>query len=223
VAADLDFLRTVPLFSELSSEDLEELRPVFAERSYTKGEVILRADETAVSMYVVKTGAVKVVAHTAEGKEVLLALHGPMDFFGEMALLDGRTEPADVVAREPSVVIRITKRDFENALMVRRSFVHALIRILSTRCREAWEQVKSLSHYTAEARLKAILLELAEKQGRREPRGIVVDVGLTHQELATMAGVSREKVTRALGEMERKGLIESGRGRILIPDLEKLY
>lgn len=222
MAADLEFLRSVPLFMDLSAEDLEELKPILTERAYAKGETILRADETAASMYVVKTGGVKVVAHTAEGKEVLLALHGPGEFFGEMALIDGKTEPADVIAREPSQVIRIGKRDFEAHLMVRRPFVHALLRILSARCREAWVQVKSLSHYTAEARLRAILSELAEKQGRPENGGVWVDVGLTHQELATMAGVSREKVTRALGELERRGLLETGRGRIFIPDLARL-
>jgi CRP/FNR family transcriptional regulator len=220
--ADLDFLTGVPLFAGLRPRDLVEVRRAAEPWLYGKGEQILWADQTGQAMYVLVSGQVKVVALTPEGKEVILALHGAGDFFGEMALLDHRTSPADVVAMVPCKVLLIRAADFRR-LLNRAAVRQALMQTLCVRCRTAWEQLKAMSHYTTEARLRAVFVFLAERFGVAASGGTAVDLALSHKVLADLAGVTREQVTRAMGVLQARGLlhIEASR-RVVIPDLEGL-
>jgi CRP/FNR family transcriptional regulator len=221
--ADLDFLHRVQLFSGLRPRDLASVRRVAEPWLYGKGEQILWAEQTGQAMYVLVSGQVKVVALTPEGKEVILALHGPGDFFGEMALIDHRTSPADVVAMVPSKVLIIRAADFHR-LLGRTAVRQSLMETLCTRCRSAWDQLKALAHYTTEARLRAVFLFLAERFGvEASGGGTAVDLELSHKVLADLAGVTREQVTRAMGALQTRGLlvIEASR-RVVIPDLESL-
>jgi CRP/FNR family cyclic AMP-dependent transcriptional regulator len=167
-------------------------------------------------MYVVLGGKVKVTKSSPGGKETILAIHRPGDFFGEMALLDGKTSPATVSAMEDCRIISISSADFHHLLMRNEKIVQQIIKVLCARLRQVWSQVQSLSYSNADSRIRLGILQLARRHGVQDSRGIIVDLKITHQELAEMVGTSRETVTRTLAQLQKQGIILVDHRRIVV-------
>jgi CRP/FNR family cyclic AMP-dependent transcriptional regulator len=216
-----DFLRRVPLFSTLTDEEFNRLQHIFVTRSFNKNQVIFLEEETGSYMYLVLAGKVKVTKATASGKESILAIHRPGDFFGEMALLDGKTSPATVSAMEDCKIISISSADFHNHLMRNEKVVKQIIQVLCARLRQVW-QAQTLSYSNAEARIRMGLYELSKKHGIRDSRGTIIDLKITHQELAEMVGTSRETVTRAMARLRQQKILQIEQRRIILSDPEAL-
>lgn len=204
----LKTLRILPFCSPLGDEDLRELVRIVTFRSCGKNEVILREEDTTRFMYVVFSGTVKVVQTGFDGKEKILAIHRRGDFFGEMALLDGKTSPATVVAMERAAVGLIGKTDFEEKVLSDRRMLREIITLLCTRLREAWTTVKVMSFADAEQRIRLVLKTLSVPHGIREERGILLSIKLTHKDIGDYASVSRETVTRLFDKLAHGGEIE---------------
>jgi CRP/FNR family transcriptional regulator len=167
-------------------------------------------------MYLVKEGRVKVSRWLPSGREVILAFHPAGDYFGEMALIDGQTVPATVTAVDASTILSLDRGQFLG-LLRERSFAMALLRTLCARCRDAWQQIEVLTHHNAEARIRMALHKLCERKGKPTSSGVRLDDRLTHRELASIAGVSRETATRVLGQLVEQGLLRTESQRMVIP------
>ncbi|MEI7907152.1 MAG: cyclic nucleotide-binding domain-containing protein, partial [Bacteroidota bacterium] len=96
MSEEIDVLRNVPIFSELSDKDLEHIAALGVRKKYKKGSIILLEEETGAALFVIITGKVKIVRMDDDGREVILSILGESDFFGEMAILDGSTRSASV-------------------------------------------------------------------------------------------------------------------------------
>jgi len=217
-----DFLRRVPLFAGLSDEEFRELETIFQPRAYRKNQVIFVEEETGEYMYVVIAGKVKASKTSATGKETILAIHQPGDFFGEMSLLDGKTSPATVSAIEDCKIAIISRADFQRLLMRNERVVSQIIQVLCSRLRSVWNQVQSLSYSNADSRIRAGVLQLARRHGINDARGILINLKITHDELAKMVGTSRETVTRTLTDLQKQGIIKMADRRIIVCDAKKL-
>lgn len=218
---DVDFLRSVPLFAELEDAELRPLAGWLVERRYAAGEVVFPEEETGRSLYVVREGRVKVSRWLASGRELILAYHDPPEYFGEMALLDGKTAPATVTAVARSAIVSLDRTHFEE-LLRRPRFARALLRVFCTRCRDAWSQIELLTHREPETRIKRALHRLCTSHGSRTSEGTWIELKLTHRELANMVGVARETATRAIARLEAEKLIEVRERSFLVPDPERL-
>ncbi len=216
-----DLIRRVPLFSTLSDDEFEKLSHIFIVRVYRRNQVIFLEEETGNYMYLVLSGKVKVAKSSASGKETLLAIHRPGDFFGEMSLLDGMTSPATVSAIEDSKIISVSATDFHKYLLHNEKVLLQIINVLCARLRQVW-QTQSMSSSTADARIRMGIHQLAQKHGIRDARGTIIDLKITHQELAEMVATSRETVTRVLAHLRKKGIIEITQRRIILLDEETL-
>lgn len=204
----VEFLRTVPLFTEVPPADLERLEPLFIEKSFLRNQTILAETDTHEFMYIVRTGKVKVIKINTAGKENILAIHRAGEFFGEMSLLDGKTAPATVKAQEDCRVILVRKSEFLSNLLKDDRILRQVITVLCARLREAWEKIQTLTHSDAEGRIRKTLTDLAVKHGVEDARGTIINVKLTHMELAEIAGTSRETVTRILDRYQDEGRID---------------
>jgi CRP/FNR family transcriptional regulator len=211
-----EYIRRVPIFETLSEAEFKTLEHVFVVRTYKRNQVILLEEETGKFMYIVLAGKIKVTKSTEGGKENLLAIHQVGDFFGEMALLDGRTSPATVSAMEDCRIILIAAADFYNHLMRNEKVVQQIIQVLCARLRHSWGQLQRLTYGTAEARIGAGLMQLAKRHGVHDARGIIINLRITHQELAEMVGTARETVTRTLATLRKSGAIQLEHRRIVI-------
>ena len=206
-------LQRVPLFAQLSATDLQRVVDVARERAYPKNSVILFEDDPGDALYVVATGQVKVVLIGEDGREVILSVMGPGEFFGEMSLLDDEPRSAHVIAMEESGLVVLRREDFEGILAQTPGIALALLREMSRRLRRADEKVGSLVLLDVQGRVARLLLDMAgEEDGERITRR------LTHHTIAQMIGSSRETVSRTMRDLVDRGLIAVQRRDIVIRD-----
>jgi len=212
----IDLIRRVPLFATLTDAEFSNLSHIFIVRSYRKNQVIFLEEETGNYMYIVLAGKVKVTKSTPGGKDSILAIHQTGDFFGEMALLDGKTSPATVAAMEDCRIASISSIDFHRYLMQSDKVIKQIIQVLCSRLRQVWGQVQALTYSNAESRIRSGLLQMARRHGVRDARGIIINLKITHQEIAEMVGTSRETVTRTLARLQKDAIIEIDHRRIVL-------
>jgi len=203
----VDMIRSVPLFSTLTDDEFNRLSHIFVSRAYRKNQIIFLEEETGNYMYLVLSGKVKVSKSGAGGKETILAIHRAGDFFGEMSLLDGKTSPATVSAMEDAKIISVSGADFHKYLLPNEKVMLQIIHVLCARLRQVWK-IQSQSSGTADSKIRQGIYDLAKKHGIRDAHGTIIDLKITHQELADMVGTSRETVTRVIARLKRQGVIE---------------
>jgi len=203
----IELLGNIQLFSSLTERELSQISGKVAMKEFGKNEVILREKDTNEFMYVILVGAVKVVRSTEDGKEIILALHRADQLFGEVSLVDGRTSPATVIATEDSLLAIIAKSDFFNMVYSQKKVLEKLLEILCQRLRESWTRIHMLNFNNAAQRVKMLLLMLSYDNSERTPEGITLAAKFTHQDLADMAGLTRETVTRVLDKLQKDGEI----------------
>ena len=215
-------LAQVPLFAPLAPEELAGLAALLSRRRYAKGEVIFHQGDAGTALYIVEEGGVKIVLGSEEGKEVILALLGRGDFFGELALLDGEPRSADAVARDATQLLALRRDDFLRFVLDKPRVAASLLAVLSRRLRRTDQLVHDAAFLDVRGRLARVLLELAEAQGQPEPEGVVLAARLTQGELAEMVGATRESINKWLGFYTRRGVLRFERGRLTLMDLERL-
>jgi CRP/FNR family transcriptional regulator len=196
------------MFLGLSDEDLDGLEYIITEKHFSKNEVILQEEDTSNYMYMVFSGRVKVVQTSSDGREHLLAVRGRGGSFGEMAIIDGKTAPATVVAMEDSEIGLIGKDDFEKYLLSNVRFLRQAVLSLSSRLRDAWLRLKVLTLTDSEERVRAVLKLISIQHGIEDHRGTIIALKLTHEEIARYASLSRETVTRRLNKLSKTDEIE---------------
>jgi CRP/FNR family cyclic AMP-dependent transcriptional regulator len=206
-------LEKVPLFSQLAPAELQRVAEVTRERTYPKNSVILFEDDPGDALFVVAQGQVKVVLIGEDGREVILSVLGPSEFFGEMALIDDEPRSAHVIAMEDSSLIVLRREDFQGILKQSPGIAVSLLKELSRRLRRVDEKVGSLVLLDVNGRVAQLLLELADEEG-----GERITRRLTHHTIAQMIGSSRETVSRTMRELVDRGLIEVSRKDITIKD-----
>ena len=218
-----EFLKSVPLFSELDDDTLVKLSKTGSIKSYTKDSFILTESDAGSALFVLVSGKVKISRISSEesGKEVILSILNPSDFFGEMAILDGLNRSATATAMDDSEVFIIQRNDFLDLIKDHPEVSISLLQELTQRLRAAGMKIKALSLKDAEGKVATVLLQLADDVGRIK-KGIVEIEKLPFQhELANMAGTSRETISRTLHSFAKKGLVEMEGSLLRIMDYEK--
>ncbi len=203
-----DILRKVPLFSDLPEEDLERLANVSFTRVFEKDNVIFLERDEGDSLFIINSGRVKVANFSKDGKEIILAILGVGEFFGDMSLLDGEPRPATVVAIEDTEVSAIRRSEFLSIMRENPQIAERLLAALSLRLRDANRKITNLALLDVFGRLARVLIDISRQEGRQTNDGWIAFRRPTHQAIANMIGTSRETVTRTLGELHRKGFIQ---------------
>lgn len=218
----VDFLRKVPLFSELEDAELRELASVVREHHYRKNATIFYIEDPGNAMFILKKGLVKVTIEDEAGREMILRMLYPTDFFGEMSLIDGLPRSATVTTQEPSDVLVMHRDQF---ILISEKLPKILLNmaaVLSRRLRATDELIRSLAFFDVYGKVARVLLTLASDRGRATAEGTVIDLRLTQQELAELAGMSRETMTRTLHAFQRAGVIRLESGIITILSIDML-
>jgi CRP/FNR family transcriptional regulator len=213
---DGKIIRNIPFFSGLSLEEINEIEKLIVKKNYAKNQFVLFEEDTASYMYIVYSGKVRVVKTNEEGKEQIISIHKKNDFFGEMALLDGKTSPATVIAYEDALIGLLSKSDFERYVLNNEATRNKIIGLLCERLRESWAMIKILSFDNAEHRVMAVLDRLRDLYGVEDDRGTIINAKLTHQQIASYASVARETVTRILNKLEKDSIIKTLENRSIL-------
>ncbi len=216
-----DFLLYVPIFSDLPEDTIAKIAQVGSTRTYKKDSIILMEDEVGGALFIIVKGKVKVTRTSNDGREVILNILTDSDIFGEMALLDGKTRSATVTAMEDSEIFIIQRNQFLEFLKEHPEISIALMQELSKRLRTADMQIKSLSLKDAEGKVATVILQLANDIGKIKQGIVEIDKLPLQQDLANMAGTSRETISRTLHSFAKKGLIELEGSKLRIFNYEK--
>jgi len=207
-------LRNVPLFAVLPENQLVLLTSSVTRKRIPRGTAIIAAGDVTESLYVVIAGRLKVMISDDEGREVILSILGPNEFFGEMGLIDDHPRSASVVAIEPCEVLTLSKRDFNKCLKDNFEMAMTVMRGLVKRLREADQKIGSLALMDVYGRVARLLLEMSEVVDGQK----VVTKKLAKQDIAKMIGASREMVSRVMKDLQAAGSIEVRAGSIFLKD-----
>jgi CRP-like cAMP-binding protein len=211
----LDSLRTIPLFSSVSDEDLESIASLLIERRFPKHKTIVEEGLPGDYMYVIREGRVKVTKLSGDGREKILELLEEGSFFGEMSLLDSAPRSASVKALTEVRILALARNDFLNVLRRSPDLALAVIQELTQRLRQQDEQASALSFQRVKERTQGLLVRLA-----RDDTGVpgrLATPSLTHQQIADMIGTSRETVTRAVKGLKQDGWLTQDGKHYLVP------
>ncbi|MCL4393871.1 MAG: Crp/Fnr family transcriptional regulator [Chloroflexi bacterium] len=222
VALRLKMLAQVPFFARLSTNEIAAVNRSFREHGYVPGETIYRAGDSALRLYVVASGKVKVTRPTIAGQDVAMEILAPGEFFGSLSAL-GDVEYADTaLAQTACCVLGIGTDDFQAILRQYPAVTISVLNIVGERLHGAQDTIRQLSANTVESRVASTLLKLAEKLGEETKGGTLIQTPLSRQDLAEMTGTTTETVSRVLSHLRKAGVIRSGRRWIAITNRAKL-
>ena len=213
-AVSSTLLKSVPLFAGLPNDMLHALASVVMHRSVPRTTMVIAAGDAVDSLYIIISGRLKVMMGEADGKEVILSIIGPGEFFGEMGLIDDEPRSATVITIEPCELLSVAKRDFKKALAENFEMTQAVMRGLVRRLREADRKIGSLALLDVYGRVARLLLDMAENVDGEK----VVTKRLPKQDIAKMIGASREMVSRVMKDLQTGGFIEVRGSTIVVRD-----
>ena len=219
----LQLLAGTPVFEGLPPADLEPLRRSVRTRRYSKDEYLFREGDLGSHVYVVVQGQVKIGRVAEGGAEVVFAIAGPGELFGELSLFEEHGErSADAQALEPTECVIVPREPVLSLLSAHPRLLLRIVANLSTFIRRKDAAVAEVAFLDIPARVARKLLELAETKGRSGEGGVVIDLHLSQRTLAGMVGASRENVNRALNRFSALGYIRQEHGVVTVLRPEEL-
>ena len=217
----IELLQSVALFWDLSEEELGYISEKMIARHYKSGKFIFLEDSEGEQCFFVVQGSVKVTRLSKDGREVILAMLNEGEFFGEMALLDGESRSANVIALEETEVLTLNREDFLVVLHDYPQIAIQLLKEMADRLRKSDRQIASLSLSDAEKRIALCIIRFADEQGIIKRGQVSIPKMPIQQDIANMAGTSRETVSRAINLLEKEHFIKRQGRELLILDYKQ--
>jgi CRP-like cAMP-binding protein len=213
---EIQFLESVPLFTELSKAQLEQVLAAGHRRNFSAQAFVYLQGDPAEGFYLLLEGRIKLSQVTPEGQQVILRYAAPAEAFGVIAVLSRARYPVSAETVEDSQLL-VWDQQSMRLLMERLPQVGLnALAILAARVREFQDRVRELSTERVERRIARALIRLARQTGRKTEAGILIDLPLTRQDLAEMTGTSLYTVSRTLSNWESQGLVQSKREQVTI-------
>lgn len=218
-----DFLRKVPLFTDIDDREINKLIPIIVEKKYKKGQYLFFENDIGNELFLITSGTIKIFKSdkkTAKIKTLTYLKEG--DFFGEMAMLDEEIRSASAQVIEDANVYILSGKKFKDIMLENPKTAFKITKTLSSRLRAADQQIHDLTFRDLPGRVATTLINLAEKYGRKSDKGTRINVKLTHQELADIVGTAREVVTSILSAFKKANCIEIDKHYMIIIDKDEL-
>ena len=219
----VELLRSVPLFADLEEGELERFSHVAVPRSFPAGTRVFHEGDSSDACYIVSDGSFRVTREHSDGRAITLATLGPGEIFGELAMLDGDKRSASGESITDGTLLALPANDVRNLLARNPEIALKLVAGLVRRLRAANMRLSRQSFQTVPSRVAGILAQLSRdgQEGEGEEMHEVT-IRMNQTDLAQLAGTSRESVSRFLAELERAGVVRSGRGRVTVLQPGKL-
>jgi len=205
-------LKNIPLFADLDDTEMEFLSRRAVTRKYPRNTIFMTEGDYSDSLYCILSGRVKVFLNDDEGKEIILNVQGPGEYFGELALLDSGPRSASVMALEKCRLSVISKADFEDFLAKHETAQKKIMLGMVKRLRALTENVRTLALLDVYGRVARVLLQLARPVGDV----LVINEELRQQDIANRVGSSREMVSRVMKDLREGGYIELDENRHIV-------
>ena len=215
-------LRRVPLFAELSDQQLDAVAERATRRRYERDSNVFSEGDSCLELLIVEEGSIKLVKSAANGRQQLMGIERTGNTLAEVPVFDGGRYTVTAVALEPTLLLRLDAAHFRKVCLQHPEVAAKVIKALGHRLRHLERLVEELSFSTVRGRLIVHLLRLAEKCGKRDGASVDFELEENNEELAARVGTVRELISRNLGRLHGDGLIEMRRRIVRIPNVQRL-
>lgn len=215
---DLWHLQNINWLNELPAASLESLRAAATMLSVQRGEMIFEPVREPQFVFLLESGLVRIFRRSVQGAEITLGYVHPGEVFGELTVFTDKPRESYAVAAKPSVIVKVGRGVFADVIRNSESVVFTVATQIGDRFKQIESRAEDLVFRGARSRVAKIILQLDESFGETDEHPPVIDVHMTHGELATLAGTSRPTVSIALAELEKTGSIARSHGGIAIID-----
>jgi CRP/FNR family transcriptional regulator, cyclic AMP receptor protein len=215
-AREAHWLRAMPVTAA------NVLRRASTVRTYQAGELVFSPSPDPPHIYVLEDGLIRLFRLTPAGEEFTLRYIRPGELFGEMSVVSGRPREGFAQARAASKILRIPRAAFVATLRADNSLLYSVTKTIAGRVIEYQSRAEDLIFLDARRRLARFLLRVATKHRQRDGKGLTVALPLTHAEIASGIGTSRQTVSRFLMELIDAGLVTRSGGQLVLPDPARL-
>jgi CRP/FNR family cyclic AMP-dependent transcriptional regulator len=212
----------VPLFSELSQRDLEQVGQVAVPRSFPAETRVFHEGDHGDACFIVRSGACRVTREHPDGRAITLANLGPGAIFGELAMFDGERRSASVETTADTELLALPATDVRRLIRQHAEMGEKLIVALTKRLRDTNERITRQSFQTVPSRVAGVLNQLLAEETVPGQSRDGVTIRLRQSDLAQLAGTSRESVSRFLATLERAGVVQVGRGKVTVLEPDRL-
>lgn len=215
-------LQKTPLFSKLSQPELQHLASRTSRKVYSSGELLFSEGEPCNGLHIIVRGRVRIFKTSVNGREQVLAINEPGESVAELPVFDGGPFPASAMAIEDAEVAFISRRDFQAYCLEHPEVALKVLSVVGARLRRLVGIIEELSFTTIRQRLIAVLLKLAQSEGRTTPHGVEFELPTTHQDLANQLGTVRELISRNLMRLQAEGILDVDARHIRVKNLKAL-
>lgn len=215
-------LTRTPLFSNLSPGEIQTLAARTVRKLFGAGELLFSEGEPCNGLHIISRGKVRIFKTSVNGREQVLALNVPGESIAELPVFDGGPYPASAAAVEDTEVAFISRRDFHAYCMEHPEVSLKVLSVVGARLRRLVGIIEELSFTTIRHRLIAMLVKLAQTEGKETEQGVEFQLPATHQELANQLGTVRELISRNLMRLQAEGLLDVDARQIVVKDLHGL-
>jgi CRP/FNR family transcriptional regulator, cyclic AMP receptor protein len=216
------YLKRSELFEQLSAEEITRIESQSRMQTLPRKGLVYLPSDSSDAVFLLTKGRIKLYNLTAEGKETVLAFIEPGEIFGELSLLNPGQREEFAEAMSTSTIVMISGEVIRNLMESRPSLTIQLTRLMGLRRQRIERRLKSLLFRSNRERLIYLLLELAARYGERVEDGIALSIRLSHQELSSVIGSTRETVTVLLGELQHERSLLIKRRQIILTNLRQL-
>ncbi len=214
----VDVLEKTALLSSLSRAEFQMLAARTVRKHLKSGELLFSEDEPCHGLHIIARGKVRIFKTSVNGREQVLAMNHAGESVAELPVFDGGRYPASAMAVEDTEIAFISRQDFRAFCMEHPEVALKMLAVVGSRLRRLVGIIEELSFSTIRQRLIALLLRLAETEGKQSERGIEFQLPASHQELASQLGTVRELVSRNLMRLQAEGLLDVDARLIVLKD-----
>lgn len=205
----------VDIFQDLSKAEMAEMDKTTTMSTCRRGKIFYQPEDTSEVLFILKKGRIQLYRISPEGKKLIVSTIGPGTIFGEMAIVGQRMHNTFAEAIEDCLLCVMSRHDVERLILGKPAVALRIMDVMAARLGDAETRLEDMAFKSIPARLASLLLHLQTEQGNKI-------YGYTHQDLAEAVGTYRETTTQILNEFKSKGLIQIGRKRIDVLDVDGL-
>lgn len=218
----LSILHNLPFFRGLSHEDVFNINKLFNDVHYPADGAIYYAGDKANRFCVIASGSVKLMKNSAEGHAALIDILRQGEFFGSLESFGDTVHQETAIAQTSVCILKINSENFRDILNKYPACALKVLDIVAKRLSDAQEMIRQLSASSIESRIVYTLLKLSEKLGEQKEVGLLIQIPLSRNDIAEMTGTTPETASRIMSQLQREGIIKTGRKWIAIKDVRKL-
>jgi CRP/FNR family transcriptional regulator len=209
-------INNIGLFNDIDQSDLKEITSYFKTVKFSKKETIFDEGDQPNWLYIVLDGKIKITKLSKDGKEIILELVAPREFFGGVAVINNFPYPANAVAMEASEILKISRKELIKLIDIYPQLMINLTKNISARIKNSHEALKNMALEKVEARIATLLLKLAEKSGEIIEKGTQINIKLTKLDIAEMVGTTVETAIRTMSKFKKNKYLTETSGFIVI-------